>query len=670
MGLAFPALLLAALAVAVPVWVHLAFRPHAAGRILPSLMFLKAVELKVRRNRQLRDRALLIWRVLLLLLLVAAFAGPFVELSGSDSAARAPAVVIIDQSASMTVGDRWSEAVASARSLLRATDRQVALLGAAHQTVELTPFGASRSERLAALASAEPRMERSDLGAAIQHAAAWLARHAREQQLPANMPGQVTVVTDLQASALSQASLRALPGHIQIDVEVVGGPVRSGTRQPNLGIESMRMRGDSTTLEVTVRNTDSRDASDRELFIQAGDHPLAQQSLSVSAGASRVVTVPVTRAPDRAVVLRAALAPDDFSYDDTNALVLAPARTRQLGLLGAGALGSVHQSAFGSIQKPPLSVAGEATPDRVRNRQLDLIYIEDLQDARTDLALGEFVDSGGVVIALVDSAADFARLRRTLDSDGETGAWPPATAVDALRIDPDSALPQLHEAARILGSLGASHGLGFTTDAERPALLYWNDGRAAAFVRSQGQGRIVVLGLSSVRGVLARRPELAPILQALLRVALDEEAGRPNYTAGEIVERPSSNPTDADLVLLTPGGVQRVVRAGRDLVAPAVPGVYTVTGAEQVEPWQFAVRPDIRESQLEPLTRPAFEKLVDAAAESSRPANGGAAAPRDRYPWAWWLVFLATVAALAELLSALRCPSAATEMRNEVQVDA
>src|SRR5687767_1803102 len=74
-----PLFLFALAAIAVPIAVHLTHRQRKEPVEFPSLMFLRRVEFKTTKRQRIRDRLLFALRTLALLLLVAAFARPFVS---------------------------------------------------------------------------------------------------------------------------------------------------------------------------------------------------------------------------------------------------------------------------------------------------------------------------------------------------------------------------------------------------------------------------------------------------------------------------------------------------------------------------------------------------------------------------------------------------------------
>src|SRR5581483_8984762 len=116
-----PAFLVGVSALAIPVLVHLIQRERKRVVVFPSLMFLRRIPYQSVRRRRIQHWLLLALRALALLLLVAAFARPFFPqgaLAARGAGGAREVVVLLDQSASMGYGDRWSQARAAAHRVI------------------------------------------------------------------------------------------------------------------------------------------------------------------------------------------------------------------------------------------------------------------------------------------------------------------------------------------------------------------------------------------------------------------------------------------------------------------------------------------------------------------------------------------------------------------------
>ena len=115
-----PLFLLGLLAIGVPLWLHRVARANPTQHPFASLMFLEASETQRTAKRTLRYWLLLSLRILLLIALVLAFAGPLLTeriVPGANANARLHAIVL-DKSLSMQHGERWQRALDEAEAVL------------------------------------------------------------------------------------------------------------------------------------------------------------------------------------------------------------------------------------------------------------------------------------------------------------------------------------------------------------------------------------------------------------------------------------------------------------------------------------------------------------------------------------------------------------------------
>src|SRR6185369_8783997 len=117
-----PIFLLASAAIGIPIVVHLIQRERKRVVQFPSLMFVQRIPYQSVRRRRIRHWALLAMRCAALLMIVAAFARPFLKQEAAAAAAiggTREVVVLLDHSAIMGYGDHWDRAKDAARSAIR-----------------------------------------------------------------------------------------------------------------------------------------------------------------------------------------------------------------------------------------------------------------------------------------------------------------------------------------------------------------------------------------------------------------------------------------------------------------------------------------------------------------------------------------------------------------------
>ena len=187
-------------AAAIPVLLHLLARREPPTVTFPAVRYLVATTREHQRRLKLQHLLLLLLRTLLIVALVLAAAGPTVARSGVAGHAPSALVLVLDNSPSsgvvMAGTARLGELRAAARRVLaRATpDDALWLL-----TADGVPRRGDRQALLDQVEALPVSSRRVDLGAALGMAGEVLAAESR--------PGEIALLTDLQASAVSAAEL-------------------------------------------------------------------------------------------------------------------------------------------------------------------------------------------------------------------------------------------------------------------------------------------------------------------------------------------------------------------------------------------------------------------------------------------------------------------------------
>src|SRR5690606_29418948 len=196
-----PWVLAGLLAAGIPILLHLVARRRPPTVVFPAVRYLRSTTQEHQKRLKLQNWVLLLLRTLLIIALVLAAAGPTVQRTGVPGHAPSALVVILDNSAS-------SAAVTDGTPLL-ARLRQAARSALARATAEdalwlLLADGVPRrgdAGMLTALVdSTGPSPMRMDLGQAVALAGEILAA--------AVLPGEILVLSDLQASAMTPAAVR------------------------------------------------------------------------------------------------------------------------------------------------------------------------------------------------------------------------------------------------------------------------------------------------------------------------------------------------------------------------------------------------------------------------------------------------------------------------------
>jgi hypothetical protein len=167
MGLLAPWFLVGALAVGVPLYLHLLRRHTRTPQQFSSLMFVEPRTQSSMRHRKLRYLALLALRLLVLLAVVLAFANPYIKRSSVSASGERMLVVAVDNSFSMRAGSRLDDAKRQAVSFVSSKNpaqrAQVLAFGSAVQV--LTQPVIDSPSLTSAVQSIQPGDSRGSFGA-------------------------------------------------------------------------------------------------------------------------------------------------------------------------------------------------------------------------------------------------------------------------------------------------------------------------------------------------------------------------------------------------------------------------------------------------------------------------------------------------------------------------
>ena len=326
-----PLLWLGALALAVPIWLHLRHKPGSDAVPFSALQFLDDEPLPRRDPLRLRDPLLFAVRALALLLAVAALAWPYWRRGGAGAVVESR-VYILDDTLSRQADDglaRDKEAIVRAlRSAPSGVEDGVVVLTA--QARVLGTLQDSRPDLIARVEALQPSFERGSYLEAFRVAAALLEPALGEKKT-------ILIYGDGQTNQWSENESTA-PFLTGIDVVEATRP--SVDDRANLFVaEPAAQRsfvGDKAFVDVLVR------------FGHRGPAPLATLVLKANGAEVFRKTVDVTREPE-SVTLRATWesdpsrfvlgevsvsgSPDDLAADDKSVFALPPVGEGRVALL-------------------------------------------------------------------------------------------------------------------------------------------------------------------------------------------------------------------------------------------------------------------------------------------------------------------------------------------------
>lgn len=327
MSVLAPLFLAGLAALAIPILIHLRQREEKKVVEFPSLMFLQDIPFHSERRKSIKHPLLLALRLLALLLVVAAFARPFLA-GDADGVAGATGprelVVLVDRSWSMTYEDRWNEARAAARDAVASQgprDRTTLILfdEGATAPVRSSP---SADPILRELDGAEPGDRATRYAPALRLAGSVL----ETSELPRR---EVVLVSDYQAAGWSGAEDVALGS----GVTFTPVPVRSpGDAWSNASVTDVNLRRSTAgardavlpTARIILRGAgEGGGVTNAVLEVDGQVRERVEAGLQGGVVEVEFGAVALDDEPQRAVVR---IENDGLSRDDARYFVLSPGR--------------------------------------------------------------------------------------------------------------------------------------------------------------------------------------------------------------------------------------------------------------------------------------------------------------------------------------------------------
>lgn len=578
-GFLHPWALAGLVAAAIPVLLHLLARREPPTVTFPAVRYLVTTTREHQRRLKLQHILLLVLRTLLIIVLVLAAAGPTLPRSGVAGHAPSALVLVVDNSPSSGVvvagTARLAQLKAAARRVLaRATPDDALWLLAADGVPRRGDPPALR-DQVDALTVSSRRM---DLGEALGTANAVLAAEPRR--------GEISLLTDLQASAVSPAELQA--------PLVVGRPDQPPPA--NVGIARLETGpqpwgGEGGRLTVSLAGDTSRATP---VSARLGDRP-ARQALA-RVGAPAVLALP--GAPSGWWQANAELDPDELRLDDSRVGVVRVAPVAQVNWDSAGRYAAAACDVLEANRR--IARGGEVT-------------------------LGRLARGSSIVQPPEDPAA-LGALNRALAARGV--AWRFGPPVEGASVTDSSALVGRVRVVRRHALQPAGSG--------RTGVLATVAGGAPWLVRS---GNVVLLAsrLDPAWTDLPVSAGFMPFMDALVNRLARGEVSLAEGAPGDAVVLP-------DLVSEVRQGERDWRVEGGGVFRPTEPGAYFLV-ADGDTVGAIAANVDPRESRLAPAADAQVRRLWnDARVVSLDDAPGlafGAAARGDlRGPLLWAALLL------------------------------
>ena len=605
LGFLVPAFLFGALTVAVPIVLHLMRRERLPREPFSDVRFLQGATLQQTRRQRLRDLLLLALRVVALILLVLAFARPFLETT--PVADQPVTVVLLDTSFSLSAPGQIQALRTAALEELDETplSHLVGVVAFDDEARVLTELGTSRALARAAITGLVPRAHRTQYPVGL----------AAASTLIGDRTGRIIVVTDRQESGWAEGT-GGLAAQIAVEVRAVDPP------RSNVAV--VDIQADSNGAEAVLLRVGTL-AGETEVSLAVEGQPVVERRVTLGSGRS-IVRFPGPLPSSGVVTVSAS---DGVGYAADNAryylldspppisvLVITGGTEGDMQYLGPALRVGDDAPPFAVETVPAAELAARVTPLE-RAQSVLLVGTRGLE-GRGRESLAAAVRRGAGLLMVAGPSFEPRGLtglfgESPVVSFGETlsHSQPASLTVQDLR----------HPIMQAFSTLAAGLSrVRFTrtvsvADDEGDVVATFDDGRPALVEYRIGRGQVLVLGsdLGGQWNDLHRRPVFIPFLHEVVRhLALDRAASHELFVG--------QGPTGtAD-----------------------IPGVIE-SGGER-----FVLNVDTRESDPAPMSPEAFDATLDRLTEVDvapvREGDGERARTQDLWRYLLMAMILVLVA--------------------------
>jgi Aerotolerance regulator N-terminal/von Willebrand factor type A domain len=660
MGLFTPWFLAGVAGLALPLYLHLLKKLKSTPREMPSLMFYEARTQSSTRHRRLRYLLLLSLRMLWLVLLILAFANPFINRNTAALASNRLVLLVVDNSFSMRAGTRLADAKDAAIGVLSgkgAARAQVAAFGS--QLRFMTQPIEDQSALRVAVQAIQPGDGHGNFGE--------LARAVRAMAEAVHTPIEIHLFSDMQRSELAaNFSDMALPGNVTLVTHAVVAKA-----QPNWTVESVDAPGqvwgkDAKPVHVqAVIAGYGTPAAQRTVSLVVNGKTTATKAVAVPANGRATVDFPALEVPygfsrcEVKIDAADGLPADDLRRfaversDPQKALLIHNYGDNRSPLYVGAALSSAAQSAF-TLESINVNEAADRKPSNYA-----FIVLSDLNSLPSLLenSLTQYVRSGGSLLIAAGTSAggrsqipifgahiietrDYNRVPDRFMAVGSSdssypavakaGGWPGVKFFYALDVDPGVG----PGAARVIVRLSD----------QTPLLLE----------KRIGEGRVVLLtsGLDNLTNDFPLNPAFVPFIEQTARYLAGSERQGGARPVDAFLDLRNAREQAQGVEVTDPDG-KRPLTLGEAASAQSFQlteaGYYQLRLANGRQD-EVGVNPDPKESNLDVIPHDVLALWRGKGANSSQEASAPAAATPAKTPenlW-WYVMLLVLIAAVAE----------------------
>jgi Aerotolerance regulator N-terminal/von Willebrand factor type A domain len=659
-----PLFLLAGATIAIPIFVHLIQRERKRVIQFPSLMFVQRIPYQSVRRRRIRHWALLLMRCAAILMIVAAFARPFLRHEAVIAAAAGGSrelVVVLDHSASMGFGDHWQRARDAAHAAigsLGANDRATFVLFSrnAEENMRATT---DRARLNAAVDNARVDADSTRYGPALKLAESILSRSQARRR-------EAVLISDFQRSGWTGTEDVHFGDDYTLTPVSVASPTSNNIAIPSVTFARASFSGqERVTVAAGIANKGTDPVSDVPVTLEVEGHQIQTQQAKI--GAKTTASVSFTQfTVDRPIVKGTVRAgtdpmPADNVFHFTvspsapvSLLVVTNPDSRDSALYLSQALAVGTTPVFHTDVVPVTRV----TPANFEKRAVVILNDVSFPSAGAGGTLKKFVEGGGGLLVAAGDHTSWPQSEADL-LPGTLGPSVDRTSRGATMgfRDYSHAVFEVFKAPRS-GDFSAARIYRYRTLSTGPndrVLARFDDGAVAVAERKVGAGRVIALAstLDDSYSDLPLKPVYLPLVHQLVKYLGQFESPRSWMTVGQVVDVSALTKARANWLVITPSG-RRVTSTGP--LELDEQGIYEVrpAGGGEAAPRAIAVNIDPAESDLTPidpteLVAAVTGRATQPVAASTGPTETSQADVKDaeKRQALWWYLLLTGLLLLA-----------------------
>ncbi len=680
-----PAVLFGLITTAIPIALHFLNLRKLKKIEFSTLAFLKELQKTKIRKIKLKQWLLLLLRIAIIILLVMAFARPTVKTFtfGNSSTAKTSAVIIIDNTFSMSVvtekGSYLNHAKQIAKKLLDNFQQgdEITLLPLANAAQEQ----GHPTTNLSGVKNAINELQISYVSETINDG---MVRAAQVLYQSKNFNKEIYILTDLQKGRIynSEKELSDLSQMLSKDVRLYLIDV-SERRAVNVGIDDLipnnQIFEQDKTVSFTakVKNYSDQPINSSVVSLSINGKRSAQQSLTMAAGETKSILFETTLNDTGLVEITANLEDDDILQDNKRYFsVYVPAKIRMLMLYD-----NKEDDKFTKLavqdpsSKVEISEYGMAQLSSLNLKDYDAVFVIGSDKNSNWQPLKDYIETGGNVVVMPGSEStqqNFAKLCNSLSisapsaAEGKQNSSLTFSQFDKADFQ-NPLLANLYEDKKDqqIESPEVYYYFKINPGSNGRNIISMIDNSSFLSEYKVGRGKVYLFNSAPVLGWndFPVKGFFAPLMNKLLLSCASKMKEQSANFAGQEINADISNRLLPQIKIVNPGGVEEIVNAdslpNKNYLAyrkTEETGTYKFFSGNKLLDY-FSVNHDPRESVTEKVTTNQFDDYLKKISFEGKTINLSSGEDftkviyESRFGTELWKYFLVIVLILALLES-------------------